>query len=121
MKTKAYPDSEGNFAAVFDIRAGIFESGIYTLKADYFGYKAEDTFSVKDESLKGGLPAELVITTTKTEYIPGEVVQISGKINNVYYYDSVSVKIETPNVSGINCLPQQNCGFGNTGGVHFGR
>ena len=114
MKVKAYPGSEGNFAAVFDLRAGVFKDGIYTLKADYFGYKAEETFSVQDDSLKGGAPPEIVVSTPKNEYIQGEVVEISGQIKNVYYYDNVTVKVETPDVSTISCLEGQNCGLGNS-------
>ena len=114
MDMKVYPDSEGNFYGVFDLRAGIFVDGIYKIKADYFGYKYEENFSVIDNSLKGGLAPEISIDFDKDEYIPGETVSISGKISNVYYYDPVSVIIETPDVSQINCLVGQQCGFGNS-------
>ena len=107
-------DSEGNFYGVFDLRAGIFFDGIYKIKANYYGYKSEQNFSVTDNSLKGGLAPEITIDFDKDEYIPGETVSISGKINNVYYYDSVSMIIETPDVSQINCLVGQQCGFGNS-------
>ena len=70
---------------------------------------------VTDNSLKGGLAPEITIDFDKDEYIPGEIVSISGKISNVYYYDPVSVIIETPDVSKINCLAgQHSCGFGNS-------
>ena len=113
MKMKVYPDNEGNFSGVFDLRAGIFVDGIYKVKANYFGYKSEQNFSVSDNSLKGGLQPEITLDFDKNEYIPGETVSISGKIKNVYYYDSVSMKIDTPDVSKINCLVGQQCGFGN--------
>ena len=115
MDMKVYPDSEGNFYGVFDLRAGIFVDGIYKIKADYFGYKYEENFSVIDNSLKGGLAPEISIDFDKDEYIPGETVSISGKISNVYYYDPVSVIVETPDVSQINCLvAQHSCGFANS-------
>ncbi|MBT6646263.1 MAG: hypothetical protein HOB51_01915 [Thaumarchaeota archaeon] len=114
MDMKVYPDSEGNFHGVFDLRAGIFFDGIYKVKADYFGYKYEESFSVIDNSLKGGMAPEISIDFDKDEYIPGETVSISGKISNVYYYDPVSVIIETPDVSQINCLVGQQCGFANS-------
>ena len=114
MAMKVYPDSEGNFYGVFDLRAGIFIDGIYKLKADYFGYKHDQNFSVIDNSLKGGLAPEISIDFDKDEYIPGETVSISGKISNVYYYDPVSVIVETPDVSQINCLVGQQCGFANS-------
>ena len=108
MDMKVYPDSEGNFYGVFDLRAGIFVDGIYKIKADYFGYKYEENFSVIDNSLKGGLAPEISIDFDKDEYIPGETVSISGKISNVYYYDPVSVIVETPDVSQINCFAQHS-------------
>ena len=114
MNMKVYPDSEGNFNGVFDLAAGIFPDGIYKIKANYYGYKSEQNFSVTDNSLKGGLTPEITIDFDKDEYVPGEIVSISGKISNVYYYDSVSIIIETPDVSQINCLVGQQCGFGNS-------
>jgi hypothetical protein len=114
MNMKVYPDSEGNFNGVFDLRAGVFIDGIYKIKANYYGYKSEQNFSVTDNSLKGGLAPEITVDFDKGEYIPGEIVSISGKISNVYYYDSVSVIIETPDISQINCLVGQQCGFGNS-------
>ena len=114
MKVKAYPDSEGNFNAVFSLGAGIFVDGIYKLKANYYGYQDEQSFSINDTSLKGGLKPELILNTDKTEYIPGEIVYISGQVKNVYYYDLVAIKIDTPDISKINCLTGQQCGFGNT-------
>ena len=110
MRVKAYPDSEGNFATVFDIRAGVFASGIYKLKASYFEHRSEQSFLVNDNSLKGGLEPELILNFDKNEYVPGDIVSISGKITNVYYYDPVSVKVTTPaDISKINCLSGQSC------------
>ena len=113
MKVKAYPDAEGNFYAVFDLRAGIFVDGIYKLKSSYYGYKYDQSFSVTDNSLKGGLAPDLILAVDKKEYVAGETVSVFGKIENIFYYDSVSLKIETPDVSKINCLVGQQCGFGN--------
>ncbi|GIS74262.1 MAG: hypothetical protein CM1200mP11_4770 [Nitrosopumilaceae archaeon] len=50
----------------------------------------------------------------KDEFVPGETVAINGLIKNIYYFDSVSVKIETPDVSKISCFAGQQCGLGNT-------
>ena len=114
MKMKVYPDSEGYFNGVFPLSAGIFSDGIYKLKANYFGYYSEQNFSVVDDSLKGGLSPELVLNLNDNEFIPGEIVSISGKVKNVYYYDSVSVKVETPSasVSQSNCIVDKQCGDG---------
>ena len=114
MILKAYPDNDGNFAGVFDLRAGVFSDGMYNMKANYYGYNAQELFSVNDSSLKGGLEPEIVVDINKNEYLPGETVFISGKIKNVYYYDSVLMSVNTPDVSKINCLVGQQCGSENT-------
>ena len=114
MNVKAYPDDQGNFVGVFDLRAGVFADGVYKLKASYYGHKSEQSFSVNDNSLKGGSKPEISLNINKNEYVPGEIVEISGKIKNVFYYDSVSLKIDTPDISKINCLVGQSCGLGNT-------
>ena len=38
MNYKAYPDDEGNFATIFELRAGVFNQGTYAVKVNYFGY-----------------------------------------------------------------------------------
>ena len=48
MNYKAYPDEDGNFATVFELRPGIFASGTYAVKASYFGYYDETTARVFD-------------------------------------------------------------------------
>ena len=114
MNFKAYPDKDGNYSGLFELRAGVFSSGTYVVKANYYGYQTEQLIQVIDNSLKGGLSPEIILNFDKTEYIPGETVQISGKIANTYYYDMVSILVETPDVSQINCFAGQQCGFGNT-------
>ena len=114
MNYKAYPDDDGNFATVFELRAGVFSSGVYAVKTNYFGYNAETTVNVLDNSLKGGLTPNVVINIEKDEFVPGETVRIQGLIENIYYYDNVSVKIETPGISQINCFQGQQCGSANS-------
>ena len=114
MKVKVYPDDDGNFNSVFNLSAGVFTDGVFKMKVNYFGYNSEQSFSVVDNSLKGGLKPDMSLSVDKSEYIPGETVSISGKIENVYYYDPVSVTITTPDVSQINCLVGQQCESENT-------
>ena len=33
MRYKAYPDENGNYATVFELRAGVFKDGVYAVKA----------------------------------------------------------------------------------------
>ena len=114
MRIKAYPDEQGNFSGIFDLRAGVFVDGVYKLKATYFGHHADTVFSINDNSLKGGLQPELVLDFPRDEFYPGEIVPITGQIKNVYYYDSVVLQVETPDVSQINCLVGQSCDLGNS-------
>jgi len=114
MNFKAYPDAEGNYVGVFELRAGVFKDGIYSVKANYFGYNAETSVEIVDNSLKGGLEPNITLSLNNDEFLPGDIVRINGNIENIYYYDPVSVIIETPDVSKINCLKGQQCGFGNT-------
>ena len=114
MRYKAYPDADGNYATVFELRAGVFKDGIYAVKADYFGYHDETSVKITDSSLKGGLVPSISVNLEKDEFVSGDTVRISGKINNIYYYDSVSVKVDTPDVSKINCFDGAQCGFGNS-------
>ena len=114
MRYKAYPDDAGFYATVFELRAGVFKDGIYAVKADYFGYHDETSVRITDSSLKGGLSPSISVNLEKDEFVSGDTVRISGKINNIYYYDSVSVKVNTPNVSQINCFEGAQCGFGNS-------
>ena len=94
LKLKAYPDDEGNFAGVFELRNGIFADGTYVVRGHYFGNYAEQEIRVIDESLKAGSKPGISLNLDKSEFIPGETVKISGKIENIYYFDNVSVKIE---------------------------
>jgi hypothetical protein len=104
MNFKAYPDEEGNFSGLFDLRPGIFKSGSYALTTLYWGHQDEQIITITDNSLTGGEKPELIIITDKDEYQPGEIVQISGKIKNIHYFDTVNLSIQTPDISQINCI-----------------
>ena len=114
MRYKAYPDDAGNYATVFELRAGVFKDGIYAVKADYFGYHDETSVKINDSSLKGGLSPSISVNLEKDEFVSGDTVRISGKINNIYYYDGVSVRVDVPDVSKMNCFEGAQCGFGNS-------
>ena len=97
------PDEEGNFATYFDLPTTVFESGIYSVKATYMGYDAENTVRIIDGASLIDTDPEIIVTTDKTEFYPGETVQISGQIQNSLYSDVIDVFITTPDVSGYNC------------------
>ena len=90
MRYKAYPDADGNYATVFELRAGVFKDGVYAVKADYFGYHEEASVKITDSSLKGGLKPSISVNLEKDEFVAGDTVRISGKINNCLLYTSPS-------------------------------
>ncbi|GIT56301.1 MAG: hypothetical protein Ct9H300mP17_14600 [Candidatus Nitrosopelagicus sp.] len=75
------------------MRAGVFKDGVYAEKTDYFGYHEETSVKITDTSLTGGLKPTISVNLEKDEFVSGDTVRISGKINNIYYYDNVSVKV----------------------------
>ena len=100
---KILPDSEGNFSTSFYLRNGIFESGLYAVTSTYMGVTLEQTVRIIHDSMIGAGNAELIMTTDKTEYNPGETVQISGQIVNTLVTDQIVLYIESPDISAYNC------------------
>ena len=97
------PDAEGNFAVAFDLRNTIYESGLYVVKSEYLNYQVEQTVRIIDVDFISEGEPELVISTDKTEYNPGETVQISGQILNTLVTDQITIYIESPDISEYNC------------------
>ena len=112
MNFKAYPDEEGNFVGVFELRPGVFNDGVYLVRANYFGHNVEQLVTIEDNSLKGGLKPNAIIKLEKDEFLPGETVKISGKIQNIYYFDNVPVSVKHSDESNMNCM-SMDCGMGN--------
>jgi hypothetical protein len=103
INAKILPDSEGNFSTSFYLRNGIFESGLYAVTSTYMGVTLEQTVRIIHDSMIGAGNAELIMTTDKTEYNPGETVQISGQIMNTLVTDQIIIYIESPDISEYNC------------------
>nr|AIE96137.1 hypothetical protein [uncultured marine thaumarchaeote AD1000_72_F04] len=97
------PDSEGNFSTSFNLRNDIFDSGLYAVTSSYMGVTVEETVRIIHDSMIGAGNPELIITTDKTEYSPGETVQISGQILNTLVHDQITIYIESPDISAYNC------------------
>lgn len=97
LTLNALPDKDGNFSGYFEIRPGSFLSADYEISANYLGHKATQTVRIIDETITLDSSPELVLTTDKDEYVPGEIVQITGKIVNSYSAgDKVRILIHTP-------------------------
>ena len=103
MIANVLPDSEGNFSTSFHLRNDIFDSGLYAVTSTYMGVTVEQTVRIIHDSMIGAGNAELIITTDKTEYNPGEIVQISGQIMNTLVTDQITIFIESPDISAYNC------------------
>ena len=110
--SQIYPDPEGNFSVEYELRGGVFEAGTYTVLAEYFGEKTEKTIRVVDNRHILGGEAEITVSTDKDQYKPGDIVEITGLISNVYYFDPIGIIINPPDQTGVNCL-KMYCGEGN--------
>jgi len=97
------PDAERNFVGYFDLRNHVFDSGIYSLIVSYDGEIHETSVRIISDDLPDNAEAELVITTDKTEYNLGDTVTISGEIQNSYYANTVTIFVQSPDVSQYNC------------------
>jgi len=112
FESQVYPDGDGNFHAEYKIRGGVFEAGTYSVQAEYFGEKTELTIRVVDNRHQLGGEAGISVSTDKEQYKPGEIVEITGLISNVYYFDPIGIIVNPPDQSGVNCL-KMYCGEGN--------
>ena len=100
---KALPEDDGSFVAIFDLPPIQFESGLYPIKVSFQGNEVEQIARIINEStLLPGEP-ELIVATDKNEYTQGEIVQISGMIQNSYHGEDVTVVVTTPDFFEYNC------------------
>jgi len=112
FESQVYPDADGNYQVEYNLRGGIFESGTYSIEADYFGEKTDTTIRVVDNRYQLGGEAKINVGTDKTQYKPGEMVEITGLIENIYYFDPIGIIVNPPDQTGVNCL-KMYCGDGN--------
>ena len=100
---RVIPDELGGFSVAFNLRNGIFESGLYAVTAEYKGDRVEDEVRILDMNKIGLGNPEIVISTDKTEYSLGETVQVSGHIKNTLVSEVLRIYIESPDISEYNC------------------
>ncbi len=112
FESQVYPDADGNYEVEYNLRGGIFEAGTYSIQANYFGEEIETTIRVVDNRYQLGGEAKISVGTDKTQYKPGEMVEITGLIENIYYFDPIGIIVNSPDQSGVNCL-KMYCGDGN--------
>ena len=111
FESNIHPDDLGNFNTSFKLRPGVFFDGQYLIRATYFGNNIEIPFNVNDNSLVGGKPPILNLSTDKTQYVLGDTVKILGSIEHIFYFDAVKLAIHNENQSKLNCFTME-CGLG---------
>ena len=103
MEAQLLANEDGSFSTYFELPHTIFKSGLYAVTVSFMKNVEEKEIRIFDEELISDKNAEIVVTTDKTEYSPGETVQISGQIQNSYHADVIDISIESPDISGYDC------------------
>lgn len=94
FESTVYPQSGGNFESIFELPITVFKEGEYKIKAMYSGKTAETTFSVaNDFALNSDVKLSLLLATDKSEYYPGDTVNISGKPSKLIYIEKFDVSV----------------------------
>lgn len=103
-EAQVYPDADGQFSAVFDIPITVFEEGTYIVSAAYGDSRVETTFEVVSEiDLDIEERVSVFGSPDKSEYSPGDVVTVTGGINNIAGAEEFEVSIVQR--SGTVCDP----------------
>jgi hypothetical protein len=99
-----YPNQGGEFTSLFELPATIFSEGEYIVRANYLHTQTESRFSVaNDFSFGGDVDLSLLVSTDKSEYYPGDAVEISGKPSKLIYIEKFEVSILQQIDDEINC------------------
>jgi len=103
-ESAVYPNQGGEFTSLFDLSIPIFPEGTYSVKAIYAGIRSESTFSVANDYVFGiDEPVTLLLSTDKTQYYPGDVVEINGKPNKLIYVEKFDVSVIQKSDLQITC------------------
>ena len=104
-RSKVYPNQGGYFTSLFELPAGIFAEGSYTVKALYEKTSVTAQFNVTN-TIKFGVAedASISVFTDKTQYSPGDVVTITGMPNKIIIIEKFEVSVVQQHAdNGINC------------------
>ncbi|MCA9827200.1 MAG: lamin tail domain-containing protein [Nitrosopumilus sp.] len=103
-ESAVYPNQGGEFTSLFDLPIPVFPEGTYLVKALYAGTRDESTFSVANDYAFGiDEPVTLLLSTDKSQYHPGDVVEINGKPNKLIYIEKFDVSVIQKSESQITC------------------
>ncbi|ABK77845.1 conserved hypothetical protein [Cenarchaeum symbiosum A] len=96
-------DGGGNFGTVLDLPATIFD-GTYRVDTSYGGHSVRIPFEVVNELQYGdGLPLELILSSDRSEYRPGETVNITGRPNKLVYLSQVDITVVSESQDRVTC------------------
>jgi len=99
-----YPDQGGNFQSLFELPITVFSEGEYKVRASYSSKQAESTFTIaNDFSFGSDEKLSLLLATDKSEYYPGDLVNISGKPNKLIYLEQFDVSVIQKMAGEITC------------------
>ena len=103
-ESSVYPDQGGAFTSLFELPATVFAEGSYTVKTVYINARAQSSFSVANEFAFGlDEPVTLLLSTDKQEYLPGDIVTITGKPNKLIYLEKFDVSVIQQSEHEITC------------------
>lgn len=103
-ESAVYPNQGGEFISLFELPIPVFPEGTYTVKAIYGGTRSETVFSVANDYAFGiDEPVTLLLSTDKSQYYPGDVVEITGKPNKLIYIEKFDVSVIQKSDSQITC------------------
>ena len=95
-----YPDLDLNFETSLSLHPvlGINE-GIFDVTASYADATTSTSFSVGDEIIELEIPEDSIfaIVTNKSQYLPGEIVSITGITSKVIPFEGLKYEIKNPN------------------------
>jgi len=103
-EANVYPNQGGEFSSLFELPATIFHEGEYIVRANYVGTQTESVFSVANDFVFGiDDDLALLLSTDKSEYYPGDTVEIFGKPNKLIYLEKFDVSVVKQDASEITC------------------
>jgi len=103
-QSKVYPEQGGAFTSLFELPATVFPEGQYTVRASYQSSSAQSAFNVANDFLFGSdAELELLLSTDKSEYHPGDTVIVTGKPTKLVYLEKFDISFIQQSENSITC------------------
>lgn len=84
----------GKYDVHFDLPATVFEEGSYRAVSQYVNAKAEAKFRIESDFVVGGIgPVSINVNLDKDEYVPGELVTVTGKPSKLVYLEKYDISV----------------------------